>query len=82
MDQNERLLSNRSLIEDDDVENQNENEQLVDYNLKVGSMSNVTQDEDVRGMTLVELRMNAGKMESMFDILDAHKAESITYYTL
>jgi len=30
LDQNERLLSNRSLIEDDDIENPYGNEQLVD----------------------------------------------------
>jgi len=45
-------------------------------------MSNVTQgDEDVRAMSLQELRTNA-KMESMFDILDVHNGGSIVYNVL
>jgi len=68
-------LSNRSLIEDDEVEERGGlNEELVDYNLKVGVNSNATVDVDVNSMTLQELNLNKDKMELMFDMLDLNKA--------
>lgn len=75
VDQNERLLSNRSLIEDDDFENEDEKdykESLVDYNLKVSSMSNntVDKDEDVHTLSLQQLSASSAHTKTIFLFLD------------